>query len=81
MVTAILAGIAIWQGFQLKRTLEETRKSGELARQEFIAKFVPRLIVRRISIHTDIKSPIGGEGRDLLSVDYQIANIGGTSLE
>ena len=63
VVTAILAGIAIWQGIQMKATVS-------LAREEFNATHRPRIVVRRIS-------PIE-EGGAITGIQYTVHNVGDT---
>jgi hypothetical protein len=65
IATAVLACIAIWQGVQLKRTVD-------LGRQEFISAHRPKLIVRCVFTLDMIPEPLGKPVR----MYFVIANVG-----
>lgn len=53
-----------------KESANAARNSVELAREEFIATYCPRLIIRRIKVYQANDVP--------LEIHYELANIGGT---
>lgn len=67
IVTAVLAGIGVWQGCQLKRSID-------LARDEFISTHRPKIIIR--AIYRD-DAP-DNETEPMPQMTFSIANIGST---
>lgn len=60
-VTAILAAIGIWQGFQLQGSVN-------LARKEFLYTHRPRIVVRQMKMYWDGSTPMG--------ICYTLHNVG-----
>jgi hypothetical protein len=79
LFTLVLAGVGIWQGIQLKRTVD-------LAQKELIASHRPKIRIRRITAIRPVGIPVVDTGRpnsallpgNRVSVVIEAANVGDT---